>query len=79
MASKDLMDRIRRGHGLTAIIDRLSKPVAEGLGEHLSPHLRAGEALPDLELVQQLAGRLVRARLEALLAQEELEGDREGS
>ncbi len=71
MPSKDLMDRIRQAYSLTSLIDRLNEPAAEELAEHLSPHLRRGEGLPDLELVQQLLGRLVLTRLEELIAAEE--------
>ncbi len=71
MRQKDVMDRIRLAQGLTAIIDQLTEPVAESLTEQLSPHLRSGEELPDLELVQRLTGRLVMARIQALIAADE--------
>ncbi len=69
------MDHIKMAHDLTSIIDRLTEPVADGLAEHLPPHLRPGEQLPDLELIQRLMGRMVIARLEALIAAEEAYGD----
>ncbi len=75
MPSKDVMDRIKMAHGLTVIIEQLTESVGEGLDEQLSPHLRPGEATPDLELVQRLMGRLVMARLEVLIAAHEVYGD----
>ena len=71
MPSKDVMDRIRMAQGLTAIIEQLTEPLAEGMAEHLSRHLRTGEAMPDLELIQQLMGRLAMARLQALITADE--------
>ncbi len=61
------MDRIKMAHGLTAIIDHLTEPVAEGSAGHLSARLRRGEVLPDLGLIQRLMGRLVMARLQVLV------------
>ena len=72
MPSKDVMDRIRMAQGLTAIIEQLTEPVAEGMAKHLSPHLRIGEAMPDMELIQRLMGRLVMARLQVLITADEL-------
>ncbi len=74
MPSKDVMDRIKMAHGLTAIIEQLTEPVAEGMAEQLSPQLKPGEALPDLELIQRLMGRLVMARLQVLIAADEIYG-----
>ncbi len=72
MPSKDVMDRIKLAHGLTSIIDQLSGPIAEGLTDRLAPHLRPGEDLPDLELTQRLMARLVMARLQILIAADDL-------
>lgn len=71
MPSKEIIDRIKMAHGLTAIIDQLTEPVAEKMTERLSPHLKSDEELPDLELVQRLTGRLVMARIHALIAADE--------
>ena len=75
MPSKDVMDRIKLAHGLTAIIDQLTEPAAARLTSHLSPRLRPDEQLPDLELVQRLIGRLVTARLQTLFDAEETYSD----
>ncbi len=72
MPSKDVMDRIKLAQGLTALIEQLTEPVAEGMAEALSPHLRAGEAMPDMELTQRLMGRLVMSRLQVLVAADEV-------
>ena len=71
MPSKDITDRIKVAQSLTAIIDQLTEPAVAKLTSHLSPRLRPGEQLPDLELVQRLIGRLVTARLQTLLDAEE--------
>ncbi len=75
MPSKDIIDRIKMAHGLTAIIDQLTEPVAERMAAQLTPHLQPGEELPDLELVQRLTGRLVMSRIQALIAADEAYND----
>ena len=75
MPSKDVMDGIQMAHGLTAIVGQLTEPIAETLSPRLSPLLRKGEALPDLDLIQQLMNRLVVIRLQALMSAEEISSD----
>ena len=71
MPSKGDMDRIK---ALTELLERLNEPIAERLKARLAPHLRRGEELPDMELIQRLIGRLAAARLRALIETDEAEG-----
>ena len=63
MPSKRDMERLE---ALTELLEQLDEPIAERLKARLAPHLRQGEELPDMELVQSLMGRLAMARLREL-------------
>ncbi len=54
---KTITDRHRSIVHIRGVNHRCSRPVAKALGDLLTPKLRAGEHLPDLELVQDLVVR----------------------
>lgn len=70
MLSRDLIDRLKLTQDLSAVVERLNEGEARQLGERLRPCLEKGETLPDVELMQRLMGRLVKAHLRELAEDE---------
>lgn len=63
---KTILKRKKAANAIIAASSRWAEATAESLAELLRPELAEGETLPDLELLQQLLGRALARRWQAL-------------
>ena len=68
MASKQVTDRVKSARAVAAAAETHAAKIAAGVAVELTPHLRAGETLPDTGLLARLIGRKIAADSAALVA-----------
>jgi hypothetical protein len=68
MTSKQVTDREKSARAVEAAARTHAAQIAAGFTRELTPHLQAGEKLPDVGLLAQLIGRKILADSAALLA-----------
>ncbi|MFS8072104.1 MAG: hypothetical protein ACMG6S_37520, partial [Byssovorax sp.] len=68
MLSKQVTDREKSARAVEAAAKTHAAQIAAGFTRELTPHLEAGEVLPDVELLARLIGRKIVADNAALLA-----------
>jgi hypothetical protein len=71
MASKMVADRLKLRKIVVGAVTANAPKVVQSLTEHLTPLLREGETLPDIQLVQELLMRLVQEREQELVAKDD--------
>src|SRR5262245_54706265 len=68
MASKQVTDREKSTRSVAAAAETYAAEVGAGFARELTPHLKGGEALPDVALLARLIGRKLQADTAALVA-----------
>jgi hypothetical protein len=68
MTSKLVTDREKSSRSVAAAAETHAEEIAKGFASELKPHLKSGEAMPDVALLVRLIGRRILADTAALVA-----------